>query len=195
MLTKYWQLTIVALALSGATMAARASDLVDEEWVLFKIHSTRTLTAHLSIGYDMGSVEKIAKRIKPGDVPALIRLYDKDKDRLGTGLAIVTQCGAGLAGLANMTRIDYDVIELVKKIAASQRCDPSTRDAATEKIADLEVQRIAQNELERRERERKRLESEAKFVKEQQQAWLDLLNRRARGQGQQPKTNAPSEAH
>lgn len=113
---------------SSATTVAEASE---ERKVLRKIHSARTLTGHLSIGYDMGSARKMARSLHPGDVPVLIRLHNQNRDRMAVEKAIVTQCGAALDGLAGLDAKDA-VMNITGAMSRSGVCDAAARERAKE---------------------------------------------------------------
>jgi len=131
-------LTILALlalfGLIGLWLLLKPS----EKSVLLKIHSTQTLTAHLSWGYDHGSVVTMSKRISPSEVPILIDLFFEGADPLGVELALSSQCGAGLDGLRHAadTRLAddsrrlrqlFDLRDIASRIAESALCAPTVR--------------------------------------------------------------------
>ncbi len=158
---------IVILALStivSTTMAGSSENLV-----LVKIHSTRVITAHLSLGYDRSSLRSMAKRLSPTDVPTLFTLYAHNRDRLGVKLALASQCKASLdafikmvgqhedANSGNNQMNKLDMLDVVSDISGFEYCDTDTRNQAKQFAQDLRKIMDSENaknqEHYRRERE------------------------------------------
>jgi hypothetical protein len=140
--------TALRKARAEAPAARREAIRIRNETVLTKIHRTRTLGPHLTMGYNKQSEVTLSKQLSPQDVPALLDLLLEEREPVGVKMALATQCGFALDGIqeavqegrfgTNRERSKLDLArEVISRIETSPLCSSKTHDDAQRMRADL----------------------------------------------------------
>jgi hypothetical protein len=140
--------TALRKARADASAARREAIRIRNETVLIKIHHTRTLGPHLTMGYNKQSEVTLSKQLSPQDVQELLDLLLEEREPVGVQMALATQCGFALDGIqeavqegrfgSNRERSKLDLArEVISRIESSPLCSKKTHDDAQRMRTDL----------------------------------------------------------
>ncbi len=135
-----WRVGVAAMCLIALGAMAQDDDYARVKKII--LHS-QPLGAH-GMGYNRESLEELAKTLRAGDLPALIRLLRDREMRVGAQFGLASQCGAAIDPVRRATsekgadiHIGEDVMQFIMDNSACSEQARQDAEQAKSELAEL----------------------------------------------------------